>query len=189
VLSARFAKYGLTIHPAKTRLIDFTKPEGGQKKGSGSFSFLGFKHHWTKSTKGNWVIGRRTDGKRLGRALKVIGQWCREHRDTLRRKQHEILTMKLRGHYAYYGITFNFRSIQMFYRRVQRIWFKWLNRRSRLRNYNWERFTEYLRNYPYHKFGTVKFTAVINFDHVNHCNIMSYDFKIRQLCRFLNLAA
>jgi group II intron reverse transcriptase/maturase len=148
VLSARFAKYGLTLHPQKTRLIDFTKPKSGQRKGSGSFTFLGFTHHWKKSMKGNWVIGRKTDRKRLGRAIKGIGQWCREHRDSPRKEQHQMLTMKLRGYYAYYGITFNFRSIQKYYHKVQRIWFKWLNRRSQQRSYNWERFAEYLRNYP-----------------------------------------
>jgi tRNA A37 N6-isopentenylltransferase MiaA len=74
--------------------------------------------------KENWVIGHKTDRKRLSRALKVIGQWCREHRDSLRKEQHQILTMKLKGHYTYYGITFNFRNIQMFYHKVQRIWFK-----------------------------------------------------------------
>jgi hypothetical protein len=63
VLALRFAKYGLTIHPEKTKLIDFTEPGDGAGKGKGSFTFLGFTHYWMKSKKGKWVVGRKTDKK------------------------------------------------------------------------------------------------------------------------------
>jgi hypothetical protein len=128
VLALRFAKYGLTIHPEKTKLVDFTKPVGNSRKGNGSFTFLGFKHYWTKSREGNWVVGRKTDGKRLSRALKAITYWCRANRHTPRKEQHEQLSQKMRGHYAYYGISLNYKRLTQFYYQIKQTWFKWLNR-------------------------------------------------------------
>jgi group II intron reverse transcriptase/maturase len=153
VLALRFAKYGLTsdfspLHPEKTKLVDFKKPDGDSHKGSGSFTFLGFKHYWTKSRKGQWMVGRKTDGKRFSRAIKTIAQWCRENRHIPKKEQHEKLALKLRGHYAYYGISLNFDSIAQMYHQVKRIWFKWLNRRSRQKELNWEQFGSYLQHFP-----------------------------------------
>jgi hypothetical protein len=148
VLALRFAKYGLTIHPEKTKLVDFTKPDGNSHKGNGSFTFLGFKHYWTKSRKGSWIVGRKTDGKRLSRALKAITRWCRENRHLPKKEQHKQLTIKLRGHYGYYGISLNYRRLTQYYHQVKHAWFKWLNRRSRGKALNWERFGNYLREFP-----------------------------------------
>jgi group II intron reverse transcriptase/maturase len=149
VLALRFAKYGLTIHPEKTKLVDFTKPTGDSRKGNGSFTFLGFKHYWTKSRKGRWMVGRKTDGKRLARSLKAIADWCRDHRGMPRREQHKALSRKLYGHYAYYGISLNFNSIAEFYWKVREIWYKWQVRRSAQRDLTWSQFNEYLRNCPW----------------------------------------
>ena len=148
VLPLRFAKYGLTIHPEKTTLVDFTKQRGNNRKGKGSFSFLGFKHFWKRSRKGNWVVYRKTDSKRLARAKAAITQWCRRFRHLPHKEQHAMLAAKLKGHYAYYGITFNFQSIAIFYNAVQGVWLKWLNRRSDRKSYNWAGFREYLKNFP-----------------------------------------
>ncbi|MDR1444972.1 MAG: group II intron reverse transcriptase/maturase [Treponema sp.] len=148
VLALRFEKYGLTIHPEKTRLIDFTKPVGESRKGKGSFTFLGFCHYWTKSRKGRWMVGRKTDSKRLSRALKIITRWCRENRHRAKREQHKELAAKLRGHYAYYGVSLNYAGIGLFYEQVKRVWSKWLNRRSRKTSQDWQQFGEYLRNFP-----------------------------------------
>jgi group II intron reverse transcriptase/maturase len=148
VLVLRFEKYGLTIHPMKTKLVDFTTPTGDQWKGNGSFTFLGFKHFWKKSRKNRWIIGRKTDSKRLSRALQRIALWCGTYRHLSRKEQHEKLTAKLKGHYAYYGIWLNFNSIALFYQEVQRIWFKWLNRRSDRISRSWEQYTAYLKNFP-----------------------------------------
>jgi group II intron reverse transcriptase/maturase len=145
VLALRFAKYGLTIHPEKTKLITFTEPDD---KDEGSFTFLGFTHYWVKSKKGRWIIGRKTDKKRLNRSIKAITQWCRENRNKILTEQHKELTAKLRGHYAYYGITFNFKSLERFFMRIRDIWFKWLNRRSDKRSlYRWQ-YLRYLRLHP-----------------------------------------
>jgi group II intron reverse transcriptase/maturase len=148
VLALRFAKYGLTIHPEKTKLVDFRKPAGDSRKGNGSFTFLGFRHYWTKSRKGRWMVGRKTESKRLSRALKAVRQWCRENRHRAKREQHKELSAKLRGYYGYYGIPLNYASIGLYYQQVKRIWFKWLNRRSAKTSHDWQEFGEYLRNFP-----------------------------------------
>jgi hypothetical protein len=97
-LALRFAKYGLTIqHPEKTKLVDFRKPAGEHREGNGSFTFPGFAHYWTKSRKGRWMVGRKTDRKRLSRALKAITRWCRENRQRAKREQHKELSAKPQG--------------------------------------------------------------------------------------------
>jgi group II intron reverse transcriptase/maturase len=148
VLGARFEKYGLTIHPEKTRLLDFTKPKDGQGKGNSSFTFLGFTHYWSKSRKGKWIVGRKTDSKRFKRAIAVISAWCKANRNKQLREQWEMLKRKITGHYAYYGISLNFRSISEFYTRVQTVWLKWLNRRGNKGKRNWNSFKEYLKDWP-----------------------------------------
>jgi hypothetical protein len=148
VLGLRFEKYGLTIHPEKTRLLDFTKPKSGQRKGNSSFTFLGFTHYWTKSRKGNWMVGRKTDRQRFKQAVIRISVWCKANRKLRIREQCETLKRKITGHYAYYGISLNFRSISEFYRRVQEVWQKWLNRRGKKGSRNWESFNDYLKDWP-----------------------------------------
>ena len=148
VLGARFAKYGLTIHLEKTRLLDFKKPEEGQGKGNSSFTFLGLTHYWTKSRKGNWMVGRKTDSKRFKRAITAIKVWCKTNRHLRLREQWKTLKAKITGHYAYYGISLNYRSIAEFYLRVQIVWQKWLNRRGKRGSRNWEAFNAYLKDWP-----------------------------------------
>jgi len=148
VLGARFEKYGLKIHPEKTRLLDFTKPRDGQGKGNSSFAFLGFTHYWTKSRKGKWIVGRKTDSKRFQRAIRAINAWCKANRCQSMREQWEKLKQKITGHYAYYGISLNFRSISEFYERVQSVWKKWLNRRGWKGYQNWEQFADCLKDWP-----------------------------------------
>jgi group II intron reverse transcriptase/maturase len=143
VLPHRFGKYGLTLHPEKTRLVHFKKPPrgGGNRPPPGTFDLLGFTHYWGRSLKGAWVIKRKTAKERLKRALKGIAEWCRRARHSPVREQHRILSQKLRGHYAYYGITGNSVALARFRFWVERTWHKWLARRSQ-RGMNWERFAE-----------------------------------------------
>jgi len=148
VLGARFEKYGLKIHPEKTRLLDFTKPKNGQGKGNSSFTFLGFTHYWVKSRKGNWTVGRKTDSKRFSRAIIAIKAWCKENRSLPMREQWETLKAKVTGHYAYYGISMNYRCIAEFYQLVQAVWLKWLNRRGHKGKQNWYSFRDYLKDWP-----------------------------------------
>jgi len=153
VLPKRFGRYGLTLHPEKTRLVEFRRPalkRGGPvgDNGAGAFDLLGFTHHWVKSKKGNWVIKQKTAKSRFQRALKKITEWCKEHRHMPVREQQHALTQKLNGHYGYYGITGNSRAVSRFSHWVRGIWRKWLDRRSQQRHMPWERFKHLLERYP-----------------------------------------
>ena len=148
VLGKRFEKYGLKVHPEKTRLLDFTKPKGSQRKGNSSFTFLGFTHYWTKSRKGNWIVGRKTDSKRLNRAIKAINAWCKANRHQPIREQWKTLKAKVTGHYAYYGISLNFSSIAKFCYHVENIWRKWLGRRGWGTKYIWKSYLDLLKDFP-----------------------------------------
>jgi len=155
VLPKRFERYGLSLHPEKTRLVEFNRPPHKDNRPPrerpakpGTFNFLGFSHHWGRSRKGKWVVQRRTMKARFSRALSEIAQWCRKARHLPLREQHRILTMKLRGHDAYYGITGNGEMLENFRYYVKRIWKKWLGRRSQRGGMSWERFEKIYRHYP-----------------------------------------
>jgi hypothetical protein len=148
VPGARFEKYGLKIHPEKTKLLGFTKPGGGQSKGNGSFTFLGFTRYWTKSRKGKRTAGRKTGGKRFQRAIKAISAWRKANRNQPLREQWKMLRAKITGHYAYYGMSLNYRSISKFYLRVKTVWLKRLNRRGNKGKRNWNSFGDYLKDWP-----------------------------------------
>ena len=145
VLPKRFGKYGLTIHPSKTRITEFRRPGGTDRKGKGSFDFLGFTHYWGKSRRGNWVVKQKTASKRIQKSLRAIMQWCRENRHETIRDQHQTLKLKLNGHYQYYGITGNFNSLANFFYSVKRSWLKWLNRRSQKKSLTWDQFAKILK--------------------------------------------
>lgn len=116
--------YGLTtIHEEKTRLLSFHRPEGRRRK-SKAFDFLGFTHHWGRSRKGNWVVQRKTAKKKLKRAVRRIYEWCKVHRHMPVKEHWTSLCSKLRGHYGFYGITFNGRSLKRFCAQVERAWRK-----------------------------------------------------------------
>lgn len=150
VLPKRFAKWGLTIHPEKTNLVDFRNPDRWDNKDlrkSGTFSFLGFTHYWSKSRKGNYYVGRKTDKDRFTRSLKKVADWCRRYRHVKVKDQWMHLSRVLRGHYAYYGIYGNSKSIAAFGYLVRNVWKKWLSRRSRLRSLNWNQYKSLLNKY------------------------------------------
>jgi RNA-directed DNA polymerase len=139
VLPKRFGKYGLTLHPEKTRLVPFRPPRDTERDGPrgssrpsqpGSFDLLGFTHFWARSRRGRWVIKRRTATRRFSRALKQVAEWCRLARHRPIREQQRDLSRKLRGHYGYYGITGNSVALDRFRREVKRVWQRWLARRS-----------------------------------------------------------
>lgn len=153
VLPKRFAKYGLRLHPDKTRLVRFTRPrknrdDGDDVAGPQSFDFLGFTHYWGRSRKGAEIVKRRTAKRRLARAVQRIWQWCKLHRHDEVSEQQAQLNSKLRGHYQYYGITGNFEALAQFVYLVRRGWRYWLDRRSQRARMKWARFNELLRKHP-----------------------------------------
>lgn len=148
-LPRRFAAYGLQLHPAKTRLVEFHRPPRGPgPRPPVSFDFLGFTHFWDRSRKGAWVVRRKTAKDRVSRVLATLRQWCRAHRHDPLRTQHEALSRRLEGHYGYYGITGNFRALAAIYREVCRIWHKWLSRRSWKGRVYWDHFNLVLERFP-----------------------------------------
>src|SRR5246127_12049 len=151
VLPKRFAKYGLTLHPEKTRLVEFGRHAEvnakRQGKKPGTLDFLGFTHICARSRKGKFTVHLRTMKKRFRRGLTAIAEWCQENRHVPGDEQQKALNAKLRGHYQYYGRPTNYRSILQFYREVRHIWRKWLSRLTRGTGMPWENFNAILRRH------------------------------------------
>ncbi len=154
VLPKRFGKYGLALHPDKTRLVPFQRPpqqdppkNASAGAGPGSFDLLGFTHYWGRSRRGYWVVKRKTATTRLSRALTRMAQWCRLNRHQPLAEQHQTLSQKLHGHFAYYGITGNGSALSRFRDGVVGIWKKWLARRRRRGFLSWEDFGRLLKRY------------------------------------------
>jgi RNA-directed DNA polymerase len=155
VLPKRFGKYGLALHPDKTRLVRFRRPRTGASRRDGvggldgpeSFDFLGFTHHWAKSLKGNWVVKLRTSSARIRRTLRRANDWCRKHRHQPVPWQRDRLSAALLGHYGYFAITGNLRAVERVRRQIVSLWRKWLNRRSQRRNMPWPRMYRLLERY------------------------------------------
>jgi RNA-directed DNA polymerase len=152
VLTKRFAKYGLTLHPEKTRLVEFGREaeEHAKRQGQkpGTFDFLGLTHICARSRRGKYTVHVRTMRKRLRRGLKAVAKWCEEHMHDPVDAQQKTLNAKLRGHYQYYGRPTNYRGIRKFYRKVRYIWRTWLSRRTRGAKMTWEKYEALLRQLP-----------------------------------------
>lgn len=137
VLPKRFEKYKLSLHPDKTKFIDLYCKSGS---GDRSFDFLGFTHYIGKSLKGNRVLKRETSSKKFTNAITKTEKWIKENRHLGIKQLMKELNVKMRGHYNYYGITFNSRGVSNYYVQVKRRLHKWLNRRGGKPVWNWERF-------------------------------------------------
>jgi group II intron reverse transcriptase/maturase len=154
VIPKRFGKYGLTVHPTKTRLVRFRPPssetqgDSGPDHRPGTLDLLGFTHYWALSLTGHWVVKLKTAKDRFSRAVRSMDHWCRDNRHLSLREQQQKLNQKLRGHDAYYGVTGNYAALSRFHREVERRWRKWLNRRNRIRTMTWDKFRALLRSYP-----------------------------------------
>jgi RNA-directed DNA polymerase len=132
VMPKRFNRFGLELHPDKTALIKFGRPQmktKGQQK-SETFDFLGFTYYWGRSLKGYPVIKKKTARKRLNRYLKMTWNWCKENRHEPIGEQHRTLCAKLRGYYQYFGVRSNYKAIEVAYEYTERAWRYWLSRRS-----------------------------------------------------------
>jgi group II intron reverse transcriptase/maturase len=140
VLPKRFERYGLSIHPDKSRMVQFSRPFGKRGKGPGTFAFLGFTHYWAKTLGGGWTIKRKTQGKRLSRFMSGIGEWCKGHIHEPLAEQHRTLSSKLRGHYQYYGVRGNFKMLEVAYEHTRVMWKKWLRRRNSMNRMSWDKF-------------------------------------------------
>ena len=153
MLPERLKKFGLELSCEKSRLIEFGR--GAYKKHKGNrnklstFDFLGFTHYMTRSRKGGVRLGRKTIGRRMRRSLMAVNDKLRRMRNALPfRKLYVHLCRILQGYYNYYGFAGNYATLNRFKYSVERMWFKWINRRSQRKSFNWEEFRELLKRYP-----------------------------------------
>jgi group II intron reverse transcriptase/maturase len=154
VLPKRLGRFGLTLHPQKTRLVEFRSPDrgdgpqGGLRHADRDFDMLGFTHFWGRSRNGRWIVKRKTAKGRFCRALSRMASWCRDHRHLPLVEQWEAINRKLRGHYAYYGVTGNVGALCRYRFETERWWRYWLARRSQRARMTWERYAHVLRRFP-----------------------------------------
>lgn len=150
VLPKRFGKYGLTLHPAKTRIVDFKGPKGHEvdETRRSTFDFLGFTHYWGKSLRNTWMVRRKTARDRLSRTIGRVWEWCKANRHLPLRVQHRSLVLKLHGHYGYFGVNGNERALRGLREATRRAWRYWLNHRGGKRRMTWPRYTALLAYFP-----------------------------------------
>lgn len=155
VLPKRFEKYGLALHPDKTRLVQFQRPslskrDDGTTKGSGqdTFDLLGFTLYWARSQRGYWVIQLATARSRFTRTLHNLSDWCRQNRHLPVREQWVRICRVLKGHFAYFGVMGNHDRLLALRHAAYRIWRNWLNRRSQRARVTWTRMRQLAQRYP-----------------------------------------
>jgi len=150
VLGRRFERYGLQLHPDKTRLLPFGRPASDDPKGKGpaTFDLLGFTLYWRRTRAGRWMPSFKTRTARLRRSIAAVAAWCRSHRHQSVKEQHAALSRRLAGHYNYFGVNGNLRSLRVLLCEVERVWRKWLSRRGQRRPLTWERFEDLRRQLP-----------------------------------------
>lgn len=144
VLSKRLNKYALALEPSKTKLVKFGRFAQREARVQGkrpeTFFFLGFTHYGTSNRKGNYKVCRKTEKSRLRRILAALRELMRDIRHWSLKDQVCRLNQSLRGHYAYYGLAGNLRSVRRVYRFVERYWHKMLCSRSWAARITWEDF-------------------------------------------------
>jgi len=143
-LGQRLKKFGLMLSEEKSHIILFSRYRPNE---SGRFDFLGFEFYWSKDLEGKDHLKRRTSRKKLHSSLKRLTAWCRENRNLKLRVLFNRLNVKLRGYYNYYGVNCNLAGLKEFFFQAMRILYKWLNRRSQRRSYNWAGFRELLKHF------------------------------------------
>ena len=152
-LRKRMARFGLKVSKEKSWLLPFGRKvlASAQRAGRkvGTFDFLGFTHFCTHSRKGNFLVGRKTAKKKYRLKLRELNKWLKGIRNCIPLKEWwPIFAQKLGGHFRYYGIGGNTSDLQSFYYCAIHSAFKWINRRSQKRSYNWEQFCRFLDFYP-----------------------------------------
>lgn len=147
-LGKRMGRFGLTLHPEKTRLLDFSRPARRDRKGRAVFDFLGFTWHWTRTRKGGWRVQCATRRARLTRSIKAVYEWCQRQRHRPIEEQRAALTRRIQGHLNYFGVSGNGRCISAFIYWARQAWFKWLRRRSNRWRLKWTSFNELARGLP-----------------------------------------
>ena len=135
-LRGRLAKFGLKLAEAKSGIVRFHRRDPA----SGVFTFLGFDFYWANTRRKFRTVKRRTNAKKFGVALAALREWLQKHRHQRLRWWGDKLRAKLQGYWNYYGVIGNSHQLQVYWHRVKQLVYKWLNRRSQRRSYNWTSF-------------------------------------------------
>jgi len=143
-LPGRLKKFGLELAMEKTKIISFSR---FRKHENTRFEFLGLEYRWKVSHKGKDIIARRTSRKKLRKSIKAFTEWCKKNRNNRLRKIVDMLNAKLRGYFNYYGVIGNSKGIKEFYKIALKILYKWLNRRSQRKSFNWKEFETKMKWY------------------------------------------
>jgi group II intron reverse transcriptase/maturase len=150
-LVKRLSKFGLMLEPKKTQLVEFGRfaQRHARKRNQKmkTIYFLGFTHYCCQNRKGNFQVGRKTEKTRLKRSLEKLRDLMRSIRHNNTKDQSECINQVLRGHYAYYGLGGNHRSLWKVYRFVEKYWCKMLRSRCWKSDVTWEKFKKIKENY------------------------------------------
>ena len=152
-LRQRMSKFGLTISEEKSKIIEFGRCSCQRARKYGfkceTFDFLGFTHFCDKTRRGKFKLGRKTSRKKFTQKMKDMNLWLKHIRNRVELKElWKLLGIKLLGHYQYYGMSGNFRLLQNFYDHAVKLAFKWINRRSQRKSYNWDQFHNLIQFNP-----------------------------------------
>lgn len=148
-LVKRLEKYKLKLNEEKTKQIPFDKRLAAQGIKQGTFDFLGFTFYWGEARSGRIIPKLKTKAKTMKAKLNKVKEWIKENRNRKPIKEiWKIFTAKLRGHINYYGVSHNAENVSKFLDEATKIVFKWLNRRSQRKSFNWEQFAKYIKTHP-----------------------------------------
>jgi len=152
-LRQRMSKFGLTISEEKSKIIEFGRLTCQMAKKYGfkceTFDFLGFTHFCDKTRRDKFKLGRKTSRKKFTQKMKDTNLWLKSIRNRIELKElWKLLGIKLLGHYQYYGMSGNFRLLRNFYDHTVKLAFKWINRRSQRKSYNWDKFHNFIQFNP-----------------------------------------
>jgi len=148
-LKKRLERFSLKLNEEKTTVVNFSRGMANKGLKQGNFKYLGFTIYLGKSRSGKMIVKIKTNKNTLNRKLKAVTQWCKENRSAYRlSKLWKIFILKIRGHIQYYGVSHNFESVSNFVHEARRIFFKWINRRSQKKSFDWNRFVQFEKAFP-----------------------------------------
>lgn len=149
----RLKKFNLEVAEEKTKIISLGKDvknddDSGTGISIGSFDFLGFTHYVSTNKYGNKVVTRKTSKKKFKASLLRFKEWVKENRTMPIKNFMKKIKIKTQGHCNYYGVTGNRNGVNDFIDEIRRLLYKWLNRRSQRKSFDWEKFNKFLKKYP-----------------------------------------
>jgi group II intron reverse transcriptase/maturase len=148
-LKERLERFSLELNEGKTSVVNFSKVFAAKGIEQGKFKYLGFTFYLGKARNGAIVVKLKTNKETFKRKLKAMTEWCKENRNKFRlAKLWKTFSSKIRGHIQYYGVSHNFESMKMYVFEAKRIFFKWINRRSQKKSFNWKKFDQYVEAFP-----------------------------------------